>query len=278
MKNLKLIYDSGCDLDKKHSKEIGAVQVPLTLRLDDEIFVDDENINMNDLINKMKNIKKTSSSACPSPEDYMKNYDKKSLNFIVTLSSKLSGSYNSAIVGKNIFLEENPNAQVEIIDSKSASCGEALISLKIYELYKEGFKFEEIIEKVKEYIDEMKTFFIIESMDNLIKTGRVSSIKGIVAKFLSIVPIMKSNDGDIELQEKARGAKAAFNRLIEIVGEQSINMEDKILGISHCNAFEKAKEFKDEILKRYKFKDVKIFETKGLSTYYAGEGGIIISF
>ncbi|MDO5707895.1 MAG: DegV family protein [Andreesenia angusta] len=278
MSNIKLIYDSGCDLDFEISKEIEAVQVPLSLRLDDTIYNDDENLDTDKLITHLKKVKEHPSSACPSPEDYISRFERDKMNFVVTLSSKLSGSYNSAVVGKNIYLEENPDARVEIIDSKTASSGQAVIILKLNELKDMGLDFEEIKESIKEFIDGMKTYFIIDSMDNLIKTGRVSAFKGKVAKFLSIVPIMKGNDGGIELEEKVRGAKNAFNRLIEIIGEQGENLDQKILGISHCNAIDKAKAIRDEVLKRYNFKEVLIFETKGIATFYAGEGGIVISF
>lgn len=279
MKKLKLIYDSGCDLDRETSEKLGAVQVPLTIRVDDKIYVDDENMDIRELIAHLKTVKGSTSSACPSPEDYKKHFEKDAMNFVVTLSSQLSGSYNSAVVGKNLYLEENPDAQVDIIDSKNVSCGEALVALKVAEFYEEGLSFEKIKEKIREYIDnDMKTYFIIDSMDNLIKTGRVGSFKGLVAKMLSIVPIMQSNDGNIELAEKVRGAKKAFSRLIEMLGEQGLSMEETVLGISHCNAFEKAKAIKDEIVKKYNFKEVLIYETKGLSTFYAGDGGIVVSY
>ena len=113
----------------------------------------------------------------------------------------------------------------------------------------------------------------------MIKAGRIGLLKGKLATILSIFPIMKSNDkGQIDLLENIRGSKKAFNRLVDVVGEQGIKMEERVLAIAHCNCFEKANRFKDEIVKRYNFEDVVIFETHGISTVYANDGGLVISF
>lgn len=278
MKKVNILFDSGCDLDKRRAEEIGAKNIPLTIRVDEKIFVDDDNLDREDLIYSIKNANSHPSSACPSPEDYKSKFSKDKGNFIVTLSQKLSGSYNSAVVAKNIFLEDNENSYVDVVDSKSAACGEALVSLELDRLAREGLSFKDISEKIEEYVNNMKTYFIIDSMENLIKTGRVSSLKGKVAQLLSIVPIMKANDGEIEMEQKVRGSKNAFARLVEIIGEQGENIENKILGISHCNALDKAKLLEEQIRKKYNFRDIMIFDTRGIATFYAGEGGIVISF
>ena len=125
----------------------------------------------------------------------------------------------------------------------------------------------------------MKTFFILESLDNLMKAGRISKIMGHIASALSIKPIMGGDEnGTIKLIEKVRGSKRAFKRLVEVIGEQGEGFEDKILGIAHCNALDKAEELKKRIEEKYKFKEIIIVETAGLSTAYANDGGIIIAF
>lgn len=281
MENLKILFDSGCDLSDEQAKALNAEIVPLTIRVDDKIFTDDYNMDTSELIESVKNVKDTSNppgTACPSPDDFKSRFVENGINFVVTLSDKLSGSYNSAMVAKNIYAEESPDTYVDIIDSKSAACGEALVAMEIRRLADMKLSPQEISEKIREYVNNMKTYFIIDSMDNLIKTGRISSMKGKVAQFLSIVPIMKANDGAIEQAAKARGAKNAFQKLVEIVGEDANNAEERVFGISHCNALEKAESLRDKIKELYNFKDIVIFETRGIATFYAGEGGIVISF
>ncbi len=281
MDKLKILFDSGCDLSEEQAKKLNAEIVPLTIRVEDKIFTDDYNMDTSELIESVKNVSDTSNppgTACPSPDDFKSKFIDDGMNFVVTLSEKLSGSYNSAMVAKNIFAEESPETYVDIIDSKSAACGEALVSIEINRLAELGLSPEEISEKIRQYVDNMKTYFMIDSMENLMKTGRISTMKGKVAQFLSIVPIMKANDGAIEQASKVRGAKNAFQKLVEIIGEQSEDAEEKILGISHCNALDKAKDLRDKVKELYKFKDIIIFETRGIATFYAGEGGIIVSF
>ena len=171
------------------------------------------------------------------------------------------------------------NKFIHVFDSFSASVGETLISMKISELIAKGYENSSIVDKTNEYIKGMKTLFILESLENLIKTGRITSFKGKIASLLSIKPIMGATDkGEINLVENVRGSKRAFRRLLELIGEKGERFEKKILGIAHCNALERALEFKEEVQKRYNFKDIIVVDTAGISTVYANDGGLIIAF
>jgi len=176
-------------------------------------------------------------------------------------------------------LERAGNKFIHVFDSFSASIAETLISIKIFELAKKKCDDLQIVEKVNEYIKSMKTLFLLESLDNLIKNGRMSRVKGGIATLLNIKPVMgATDDGHIKLVESVRGYKRAFMRFIEIIGEQGERLEDKVIGIAHVNCLERAEEFKSELLKRYKFKDIIIVEAAGLSSVYANQGGIIVAF
>lgn len=206
-----LLVDSGCDLEEAFLKEIGAELVPLTIRIEDEIYADDFSLDTKKLIGLMKISQSAPTTSCPSPEEYRKVYSTDRDNFVVTLSSKLSGSYNSAVLAANMFREDGSKS-VNVFDSKSACSGEVLVALKIVELLEKGKSSEDIVSTVGEYISSMRTFFVIDSLDNLIKAGRISSIKGKLANMLSIVPIMKADDGEIVLAQKVRGKKMLFVR------------------------------------------------------------------
>ena len=175
--------------------------------------------------------------------------------------------------------EEYPDKFIHVFDSKSASIGETLIAVKINELMEEGLSNEEIVEKTEKYIDTTRTFFILESLDNLIKNGRISKTKGLIANVLNLKPIMGSDDdGNIQLIENVRGTKRVFKRLVEIIGESGEKLEEKVLAISHANALERAKSLKKDIKDKYNFKDIILVEQAGLSTAYANDGGIILVF
>lgn len=276
---VKVVADSGCDLSDEIKKELNIDVAPLVMELDGKKYIDDDKLNINEYIKEMSKSKNSPKTACPSPEDYMKRYEGKESVFAVTLSSKLSGSYNSAVLAKNLFMEEVGNKFIHVFDSISASSGETLIALKINELAKKSLGELEIVERVSKYIKEMKTFFLLESLQHLAKNGRLNPIIAKIATVLSIKPIMGSTDeGTIRLVEKTRGYKKAFKRLVEIIGEEGTNLEEKILGIAHCNCLDRAIAFKEEVLRKYNFKDIIIVEMGGLATSYAGEGGLVISF
>ncbi len=274
----KIVADSSCDLNEELRKGMNISIAPLTLQIDDKIYIDDKDIDIIELMKSMRNSKNTPKTACPSPQSFLDLYKGEESIFVVTLSSALSGTYRSAKLAKQMFLEEVGNKFIHVFDSMSASIGETLVSLKISELIKRKCAEIEIVEKVNTYIKEMKTFFILETLDNLVKTGRITNLAAKVSSALSIKPIMKEDKGHIKLHEKVLGAKRAFKRFVETIEEHGNNIEDKVLGIAHCNCIEKAIRFKEEVLKKYKFKDIIIVSTAGLSTVYANEGGLIIAF
>lgn len=277
--DIKIVADSSCDLSQELKEEMNIDIAPLTLILEGKEYVDNEELNISEYIEDMANCKTSPKTACPSPQDYIEKYKGEESVFVVPLSSKLSGSYNSAVLAKNLFLDEIGNKFIHVFDSVTASVGQTIISLKINELSKLNLGELEIVEKVNKYISEMKTFFLLESLDHLAKAGRLNPIIAKVANMLSIKPIMGSNDdGTIRMVEKTRGYKKAFKRFIDIIGEEGSNLEQKVLGIAHCNCLERALQFKEEVLKRYNFKDIVVVEMSGLSTTYADNGGLVIAF
>ncbi len=275
----KIIADSSCELTDKMKSEIDIEISPLSLQLQDKIYVDDENLNVLDYVNEMKKCPISPKTSCPSPQDFMELYKGEESIFAVTLSQELSGTYNSAVLAKNLYLEENKEKFIHVFNSKSASVGETLIVLKIDELAKLGLPEEEIVSQVNTYIKEMKTFFLLESLEHLAKAGRLNSLVAIIASLLAIKPIMGSTDeGSIRLVHKVRGYKKAFKKFVDTIGEEGTDLSTRILGIAHCNCLDRAIAFKEAVLQKYSFKDVFIVEMAGLSSTYADDGGLVIAF
>jgi len=276
---IKIIADSACDITKELKKKIGLSLVPLSISVDGKEIMDDGNLDPKEILRMMKKSASGPKTSCPSPEDFLKEYQGDESVFVVTISSQLSGSYQSAVLAKMAELEKKRQKFIHVFDSLSASVGEMLVSLKIFELAKQNLAELEIVEKVNAYIKEMKTLFMLDSLDHLIKSGRINKLLGLLASALSMKPIMGgSEEGTIKLMEKVRGSKRAFERLVEMIGEVGGKLDEKILGIAHCNCLKKAEQLKEEVLKRYSFKDVIIVEMGGAITTYADEGGIVIAF
>ena len=274
----KIVADSSCDLNAELEKYMDVKLIPFKIDIDDKSFIDDENIDMDDLYKSMKASPNPIRSSCPSPGDFKAQFVDSDNIFVVTISSKLSATYNSVILAKDMILEEFKDKFVHVFDSKGASVTETLTAMKIQDSINMKLSREEIVNRVEEYIDELKTYFISEDLSNLIKNGRISKTQGLIANLLNIKPVMRADEeGNIETVEKIRGSKKAFKRLVEIIGEKGSNFEEKIAAISHANALDKALALKED-LKKYNFKDIIIVETTALSAVYVNDGGIIISF
>lgn len=275
----KIIVDSCGELPKRLKEDAHFQNVPLTLQVDEHQIIDDETFDQAKFLKLVADSPNCPKSSCPSPECYMDSYKGEAKNvYAVTLSEQLSGSYNSAVLGKNLYLEENRDKNIHVFNSKSASVGETLIALKIEECEKAGMEFQDTVNLVEKYIDEMNTFFVLENLDTLRKNGRLSNIKAFVASALKIKPVMGATpEGTIFQLDQARGMNKALVKMVEYVSEKTRNSEDKILGISHCNCAERAEMVKEELESRLKLKDIFIVDTAGVSSMYANDGGIIVT-
>ncbi len=274
----KIIIDSCGELTTEMKNSQNFCNVALTLEIDGESIMDDESFDQISFLKKVELSQGAPKSACPSPDAYMKAMEGEQDNiYIVTLSAMLSGSYNSACLARDLFLEDNENKNIHVFDSKSASIGETLIGLKIAELEGEGKSFDEVVELVEKYIEQQHTFFVLESLDTLRKAGRLSNLKAAIAGTLNIKPIMGSTDeGSIQQLSQARGMIKAIDKMAQCLVDVSGDTKNKILAISHCNNPVKAAELKDKMLSVAEFKDVIVLDTAGVSSMYANDGGLIM--
>ena len=274
----KIVVDSCGELPEKLRKDGHFENVPLEIFVDDYRIIDDDTFDQQDFLKKVAASPNCPKSSCPSPERYMKAYDCQADHvYAVTLSAKLSGSYNSAELGKNLYLEENGEKQIHVFDSKSASVGETLISMKIQECEEAGMSFGEVIDKVDAYIAEIDTYFVLESLEALRKNGRLSNLKAFVASALNIKPVMGSTDeGDICQLDQARGVSRALDKMIRVMFDRVQDCENRILAIAHCNCPKRAIALVEKIQSMARFKDIFVVDTAGISSMYASDGGIIM--
>lgn len=275
----RIIGDSCTDLPKALKEDGHFSLVPLTLIVENESIVDDSTFNQAEFLRKVKESPNSPKSACPSPEDYMKEFDHEGDVYVITLSSELSGSYNSATLARKLYLEEHPEKNIEVIDSRSASVGQTLIAMKIKESIENGLQFDAVVKKVTEFREGMKTKFVLETLDTLRKNGRLTGLQAVICSALNIKPVMGATpEGTICKLDQARGIVKALGLMVKAIEQDVINPKERILGISHCNNYERALFVKDEILKRVPFKDCFIVDTAGVSSMYASEGGIITAY
>lgn len=279
MRTYKIVVDSCCEIPEEIKNEILVERVPLTLEVGDTIVIDDDNFDQASFLKMVDECPTAAKSACPSPERYMEAFDAEVERvYVVTLTSKLSGSYNSAILGKSLLEESSRKVpKIHVFDSLSASVGETQLILKIKELEEAGKSFEEVVEQVEAFRDEMKTYFVLDNLDTFRKNGRLTGIKALGVSKLNIKPIMYALEGVVAQKSQAIGSKKALHKMADILLEEGKNLHEKILIISHCNCLERAQLVRDRLLESVCFKAVYILDTMGVSSMYANDGGIIVT-
>ena len=274
----KIVVDSGCDLPDKLREDEHFVVVPLTLSVGGVDIIDDEKFDQKDFIKRVDEAKECPKSACPSPERYLSEYESAQGDvYVITLSGRLSGSYNSALVAADMYEEDGGSNRVHVFDSMSASCGEALIAMKIVECEGQGMGFDDVVKTVTQFCNGMKTYFVLETLETLRKNGRLTNLQALLANVLSIKPVMGAMEGEIIKLEQTRGLNKALKRMCEIITENVSEPENKVLGIAHCNCPERAEYVKSLLVEKNNFKDVIIVNTAGIATMYANDGGIIVT-
>lgn len=274
----KIIADSCCEFPKEYKEDSRFVNIPLGLDVAGEHMWDDDTFDQRTFLQKVAASKTCPRSCCPSPEKFMKAYDTDAENiFVFTLSSKLSGSYNSAVIGKTLYEEKYGENNIFVCDSHSASVGETQLALKAAEWSEAGLPFEEICKRLLTFRDEMKTFFVLDNLETLRKNGRLTKAKALVASTLSIKPIMAGREGEIEKQAQAVGMKKALAKMAELMLREVPDTTKRTLMISHCNCPERAEYVKELFLNKNSFEKVYILDTAGISSMYANDGGIIVT-
>mgnify|MGYP001858878141 CR=1 FL=1 len=268
-----IIADSCCELTEEMRRDPGIETASLTLEVGGETIVDDETFDQKSFLAKVAACPECPKSACPSPEVYQKAFEgEEDHQYAVTLSSELSGSYNSAMLGRSLAMEQDGTKKIHVFNSRSASVGETLIVRKIAECEKEGMPFGQLVDTVEQY-----TYFVLENLETLRKNGRLSNLKAFVATALKIKPVMGSTpEGTICQLDQARGINKALMKMVDYIVKDVREPEKKVLAISHCNCPERAEIVRDAILERIHVKDSFILDTRGVSSMYANDGGVIV--
>jgi len=275
----KVIVDSCGELTEEMKASGNFETASLTMEVGGVRIMDDASFDQADFLRRVAECPESPKSSCPSPEDYMEKYRCEAERvYAVTLTAELSGSYNSAVLAKNLYIEEYGEKNIHVFNSRSASIGETLIAMKVQECEETGMTFEQVVDTVERYIDGQHTYFVLENLDTLRKNGRLTGIKSLVAGALNIKPVMAATpEGTICQIGQARGIKKALAKMADQIAEETQEAEEKILAISNCNCRERAREVERMLLAKMKVKASFIIDTAGISSMYANDGGIIVT-
>ena len=274
-----IVSDTSCDL---HTLEGGDgifdfATIPFTIRIGSTEYIDDENMPVEEMLTANENHAEMAQTSCPSPEDWHACFAPEGPVLAFTISSALSGSYNSACTAKQMLQEENPGKQIAVIDSKATGPEVAMLVLKAREMILAGKPFDEIETALNREAEKIHTVFALASYHNLIKAGRVNRLIGFIAGHLGFWGIgIGSDEGEIAIRGKARGDRSMIRFLVDEM--KKVGSEVKEIRISHCQNEKDAQMLKEQIEAAFPAKTVTVMATRGLDSFYAERRGLIIGF
>lgn len=277
--DIKIITDSSCDLPEDLVDKYGIGVVSLHVTFDnDETFTERVTISPEQFWERMADSRELPKTSRPTPEAFAAAFrealDNHASVVFIGLSSSLSGTFESAqLAAKSV------PGDIHLIDSLTGSLGLGILAIKAHEFIHSGVNVQAVVEKIIDYRNGMTTLFTMDSLENLIKGGRVGRLPGFIGTMLSIRPIGKAGDrGQIDVLEKVRGRAKSLQRIVQLVGEMGSNLQEKIVGISHVNCLQEALNLKKNIEEKYQPGKVIISKVCSTMGTYAGNGGLIVSF
>lgn len=277
--SFKIIVDSCCDLNAELQDTGLFHTVPLTIYVGDAEYRDDSTMDTELLVDAMAMCEDAAHTACPSPAEYLAAYEAAEGDiYVVTLSALLSGSHNSAWQAAQIFREDHPDHNIHVFNSCSASAGETLIALRLAKLAGQGLPFQQVVAEMNQFISNMNTLFVLENLDVLRKAGRLTRVQSLVTGALRVKLVMGSTpEGEIRKHGQALSIRQALSKLVSLMASDDRH-RGRLLCISHCLCRDRAEYVRMLALKACDFADVRITETRGISSFYANNGGIVVAY
>ncbi|HFU4203472.1 TPA: DegV family protein [Streptococcus suis] len=275
----KIIADSGCDLFymPQLAPNTEFVNVPLTIQVGEETFVDGLDLDIDKMMSDMYQSSMAAGSACPSPQAYTLAFEGAENIIVVTITGSLSGSFNSARVAREMYLEEHPETNIHLIDSLSAGGEMDLLVEKINQLIGDGKSFATVVKEITAYQQKTKLLFVLEKVDNLVKNGRLSKLLGTVVGLLNIRMVGEASpEGKLELLQRARGHKKAVKAAWEEL--KKAGYKGGRIIIAHRNNEKFCQQFSELVKEHFPKVVIDLVATSGLCSFYAEEGGLLMGY
>ncbi|MBM6973850.1 MULTISPECIES: DegV family protein [Lactobacillus] len=275
MENIKLIIDSSSNMksDPDHNVEV----VPLTISFGGKDYIDDQNLNIREFLNDMNQNQIAGKTTCPSIQAWLNALEGTEKAIIITMTSGMSGTFSSALQAKTMYEEKHPTSQIIVVDSRSAGPELTIVLHGIEKMIQGDIRFVDLEEVIAKFRMRTHLLFILQSLHNLSLNGRVSPVVAKVAGLLKINLIgTASKEGKLEPLTKARGMKKAMRELLKYMKDDNYHGGEVI--IDHCENEKDAEIIKDKILAEYPDAQVTIRPMRGLCSFYAEEGGIMVGF
>ena len=271
---IRIVADSSADILELEGADF--VSVPMNISTNERTFTDDALLDVNEMLDYMEKYNGRSYTSCPGTQSWLDAFSGADEIFVVCLTSTLSGTYNSARTAAELYIEDNPEAKIHVIDTLSTGPEMRLLVEKIDELDKEGKSFEEIKELTEEYLKTTGVFFSFQSLHNLSQNGRVGKVAAVAVGMLGIRIVgTGSEDGKLEMLAKRKGDNHAAAEIFHQLEER--NYEGGKVRICHADNEVLARKYEHLFKKRWPGVDIMSYSARGLISYYAERGGIIVA-
>jgi len=273
---LQIITDSSCDLPEELRRRYHIHVVPLTVAIDGKEYAEGVDITPQEFQQKMLSASSLPKTSQPAPAVFARSFEEMAKDgpiLCLTISSKLSGTYQSACMARDL-----ANIPVTIFDTWAGSLALGIQTIKAAEWAAQGLSAQEIVERLTAYRGEMNILILLDTLENIVKGGRLSKFQGTVAQVLGIKVLLEGVEGSVELREKIRGKTKFLHRIVDIIGERRSDLTHTTFGITHVDNLADAEYLKASIVERYHPQDVIIHYMGSTMGTYAGKGGMIVSF
>ena len=276
MDKIKIITDGSCDLSHEVLNKFNINVVPLGVSFGEEHYTAGVDIDNKEFYAKMKDSKELPKTFCPSPENFCKEYQcEEDKIIVIALSSKLSGTYNSASLARDLYLSEHKEKDIRVIDSMTGSIGAGLLLIKAAKMISEGKDIDEIVEAIENLKEKISFYGTLETLENSIKGGRINPLAGKIIGALNFKAIVQIKDGVVKPIDKARGESNSIKKVANYITSSIEDTKDKILCLMHANCPEKAHKLLSIIEKTHKFDEVYISEVGPVMGTYTSEGAVL---
>ena len=275
----KIVVDTACDFREIPNKAENVVyeRVPFTLQIEDKIYIDTLDMDIDEMMKAMYASSEPAKSACPSPDGFLSAYRGAENIIVLTLTGGLSGSYTSAIVAQKMLKEEDENVNIHVINTLSAGGQNDLFLLKINELIKEGLSFDQVVARMNEYQKNTKLIFALEKVDNLVKNGRLSKLAAAVVGLLNMRMVGEaSKEGTLHLLHKVRGEKKAVAAVVDEMIKAGYKGGRAV--ITHRNNENICKKIEEKLSEKFSNIEFISVPTSGICSFYGEEGGMLLGY
>ncbi|SEP82809.1 DegV family protein [Piscibacillus halophilus] len=279
--NVQIVIDSAADLPKDIQEQYQIESVPLIVHLDDQDYLDGETIESTTVYHAMRD-GKSPKTAQATPDSFQKVFAKHAKQgkaiIYLAFSSELSGTYQSAVIARDQVLEEYPEADIYVIDTKAASMGCGLIAYHVAELAQQGAEVQDILDLANHFVNNIEHIFTVDDLEYLYRGGRVSRTQAFVGSLLKIKPLLHVEEGKLVPLEKIRGSKKVLRRMVDLMQERGKDFDQQTIAITHGDDAENANKLKELIQEELNPNKVIVHSIGSAIGAHAGPGTIALFF